>query len=266
MILPKGFPVKTSWTRKENNNRVIQSRSYWRSESPASILLRYKINNFPRVTFCLLRLLRIKLWHSRSSNFLNLSSNSLRSAVRNKFQRDNNLFREVIRSKPHTDCHNKTSKPACNVIRRCCWVLACCTFIFSEINNHRILLTRSWEINININILINPLGFPSPQNENEDCLSVYISSRRCQEWVVWGGGEDPLCVLPISDKARMVTLNSVQPGLSPGKYSDTLLCSEAAKLNLGKSPVSVGRKSLSVPRPKYFHWNRSGQCQDIAGK
>ena len=61
----------------------------------------------------------------------------------------------------------------------------------------------------------------------------------------------------------MVTLNSVQPALSPGKYSDTLLCSEAAKLNLGKSPVSAARKSLPVPRPKYFHWNRSGQTLDM---
>ena len=62
----------------------------------------------------------------------------------------------------------------------------------------------------------------------------------------------------------MVTLNSAQPALSPGRYSDALLCSEAAKLNLGKSPASVvARKSLPVPRPKYFHWNRSGQTLDM---
>ena len=56
--------------------------------------------------------------------------------------------------------------------------------------------------------------------------------------------------------SKMVTLNSTEK--SPAKYLDTV-CSEVAQLNLGKSSLSPSRKSLQVPRPKYSHWNKSGE-------
>ena len=117
--------------------------------------------------------------------------------MRNKFLKDN-LFKVI---KSDSDCDKKTSKPtlsnehftihidAVEYLQR--WI-----FIFIEINNPRVLLTRSREIDININIVSNPQGFPSLQQETDAYLSVYLwleVSGLCQP------GRQSLCLVLISD-------------------------------------------------------------------
>jgi len=58
----------------------------------------------------------------------------------------------------HTNCRKKALSKYSSRIRN--------IFIFSEINNQRMLLTRGFAIDITINIFINPLGLLSRHHEN----------------------------------------------------------------------------------------------------